>query len=83
MHPPWLLRCRRRFPDRANYSLLGPNLQPEKLAERRFGKAIDRLKEYYTCFEKDYFVPGRFQTRANHELSVSGLDPLRSLRTLG
>jgi hypothetical protein len=41
-------------PDRANYSLLGPDLQPDKLAARRSGRTTNQLEEYYRSLELDY-----------------------------
>jgi len=39
-------------PDRANYSLLGPSLQPDKLAARRAGTTTSQLEAYYGQFEQ-------------------------------
>jgi hypothetical protein len=40
-----------QVPDRANHSLLGPSLQPEKLAARRAGTTTADLEAYYRRFE--------------------------------
>lgn len=44
--PPW-----DSVPDRANHSLLGPSLQPDKLAARRAGTSQTDLEAYYRGFE--------------------------------